>query len=77
MAIELTKQHVADLLENFVDYVNPDGEHDPWFTIDEVVRQFPFEVPLGQPLGWLEELEAEGSIERGADEIGPHWRWKP
>ena len=76
MPAQLTKQHVADLLENFADYVNPAGDLDPWFTIDEVVRQFPWEVPMGQPLGWLDELEAEGLVERGADDVGPIWRWK-
>jgi hypothetical protein len=75
MAIRLTKQHVADLLENFADYTNPSGRHDPWFTIDEVVRQFPFEVPLGQPVGWLDELVAEGLVERASDDVGPVWAW--
>lgn len=71
--METTKQDVEVLLENFNDYVNPAGDEDPWFTLDEINQQFAWEdIPDAQLRAWLTELIAEGKVEIGA---GGKWRW--
>ena len=42
--METTKQDVEVLLENFDDYVNPAGDEDPWFTLDEINQQFAWDA---------------------------------
>ena len=74
---DVTKDEVADLLENFVDFVNPDGVHDPWFEVTEINQQFAWDdVPLATLEGWLSELVAAGKV---FTRIGPggerEWRW--
>jgi predicted transcriptional regulator len=75
MSHQTTKQDVADLLENFKDYVNPDGVRDPWFTLAEINQQFAWEdIPEDTLRQWLEELTVEGKVVMG--EPGVEWRWE-
>ncbi len=69
---ETTIEDVATLLENFVDYVNPDGDEAPWFTIDEINQQFAWEdIPEATLSDWLSELLRAGN----AVFYGGRWRW--
>lgn len=69
---QTTKEDVATLLENFVDYENPDGKFDPWFTLNEINQQFAWVDIDSQTLfSWLDELEAEGKVQH----VGEKWRW--
>ena len=71
--METTKQDVEVLLENFDDYVNPAGDENPWFTLDEINQQFAWEdIPDEQLRVWLTELIAESKVEIG---VGGKWRW--
>ncbi len=73
MAVTTERGDVEVLLANFADYRNPDGEEDPWFTLDEINQQFAWEdIPDEQLRVWLTELIAEGKVEIGA---GGEWRW--
>ncbi len=72
--IETTAKDVAHLLETFADYVNPDGEDDPWFTLAEINQQFAWEdIPDDLLTEWLTELSFAGKVEVSTD--GPEWRW--
>ena len=71
--METTRQDVEVLLENFDEYVNPAGDEDPWFTLDEINQQFAWDdIPDSQLRVWLTELVAEGKAEVRA---GGEWRW--
>lgn len=74
---ETSKDDVAALLANFVDYVNPDGETDPWFTLDEINQQFAWDDISEEVLRtWLKELAADGHVESGLRTDGRWvWRW--
>lgn len=55
--ITTTKADVADLLQNFSDYVNPEGDLDPWFTLKEINQQFAWEdIPDDTLTEWLDEM---------------------
>lgn len=71
------KQDVRDLLENFAGYVNPAGEHDPWFEVTEINQQFAWDdVDETQLVEWLDELVAEGVAESRMNAQGRvEWRW--
>jgi len=71
------KQDVSDLLENFAGYVNPAGEHDPWFEVTEINQQFAWDdVDETQLVEWLDELVAEGVVESRMNARGRvEWRW--
>lgn len=71
------KQDVSDLLENFAGYVNPAGEHDPWFEVTEINQQFAWDdVDETQLVEWLDELVAEGVAESRMNPEGEReWRW--
>lgn len=71
------KQDVSDLLENFAGYVNPAGEHDPWFEVTEINQQFAWDdVDETQLVEWLDELVAEGVAESRMNVQGRvEWRW--
>lgn len=75
--IQITKQDVSDLLENFADYVNPDGVHDPWFEVTEVNQQFAWEdIPEETIEQWLNDLVAEGKVFRRVNAEGhQEWAW--
>ncbi len=73
MAVTTERGDVEVLLANFADYRNPDGEEDPWFTLDEINQQFAWEdIPDAQLKVWLSELMAEGKVEA---RDGEGWRW--
>ena len=70
--METTRQDVEVLLENFDDYVNPEGVENPWFTLDEINQQFAWEdITEPQLRAWLTELIAEGKVEGHKGK----WRW--
>ncbi len=71
--VDTTRRDVEVLLANFADYRNPEGEEDPWFTLDEINQQFAWEdIPDGHLKLWLSELIAEGKVEA---RDGEGWRW--
>jgi hypothetical protein len=73
---ETTKEDVAVLLQNFEDYVNPDGDLDPWFTIEEINQQFAWDDVDDQTLDeWLTELEEEGLATSEIQQNVRVWRW--
>ena len=74
---ETTKEHVEILLENFSDYVNPDGIEDPWFTLAEINQQFAWEdIPEDTLEEWLAELSEEGKVGIQTNDQGElEWRW--
>ncbi len=73
MADTTERKDVEALLTNFADYRNPEGEEDPWFTLDEINQQFAWEdIPDTQLKVWLAELMAEGKVEA---RDGEGWRW--
>ena len=73
MADTTERRDVEVLLANFADYVNPAGDEDPWFTLDEINQQFAWEdIPDAQLKVWLAELMAEGKVEA---RDGEGWRW--
>ncbi len=73
MADTTERRDVEVLLANFADYRNPEGEEDPWFTLDEINQQFAWEdIPDGHLKLWLSELIAEGKVEA---RDGEGWRW--
>ncbi len=73
MADTTERRDVEVLLTNFADYRNPEGEEDPWFTLDEINQQFAWEdIPDAQLKTWLAELMAEGKVEA---RDGEGWRW--
>jgi len=73
------KQDVSDLLENFAPYVNPAGEHDPWFEVTEINQQFAWDdVPLDTLETWLGELVEEGkALTRQNPDGRQEWAWNP
>ncbi len=73
--METTKQDVEVLLENFDDYVNPAGEENPWFTLDEINQQFAWEdIPDATLVEWLTELVTENKVQ--VRELhGGEYRW--
>lgn len=74
---ELTTQDIADLLENFSDYINPDGEHDPWFTIAEVNQQFAWDdVPRQELTEMLDALVARGWAVTEEQDGERVWSWQ-
>ena len=73
MADTTERGDVEVLLANFADYRNPEGQEDPWFTLDQINQQFAWEdIPDEQLRVWLTELVAEGKVEAL---IGGKWRW--
>ena len=75
MSNQTTRQDVADLLENFKDYVNPEGALDPWFTLKEINQQFAWDdIPDETLRQWLAELTAAGKVHYG--HVGKVWRWR-
>ena len=76
MAHQTTKEDVATLLENFSDYINPSGEEDPWFTLDEINRQFAWEdIPNDTLTGWLEEMIKDGQVATEDQDDEDVYRW--
>jgi len=72
MELVTTKEDVSSLLENFSEYVNPDGREDAWFEVSEINQQFAWEdVPEETLTEWLEELVAENLVEAS----GEGYRW--
>ncbi len=70
--METTKQDVEVLLKNFDDYVNPAGEENPWFTLDEINQQFAWEdIPDSVLEGWLSLMVEAGTVEN----LEGKWRW--
>lgn len=52
-----TRDDVEVLLENFKDYVNPEGKHAPWFTLKQINQQFAWEdIPEDTLRVWLSDL---------------------
>lgn len=73
---QTTKQDVADLLENFQGYVNPDGVSDPWFTLTEINQQFAWDdIPDDTLKEWLGDLFMDGHIEVELQQDGEAYRW--
>jgi hypothetical protein len=73
---ETTKADVATLLETFTDYVNPDEEHDPWFTLAEINQQFVWDdIPDDTLNEWLREMIEEGHVRMEAQEGEAVYRW--
>ncbi len=69
---ETTREDVATLLENFADYVNPDGQEDAWFTLVEINQQFAWEdIDDGALAEWVSELIREGKVTQKGNEV----RW--
>ncbi len=75
--METTKQDIEVLLENFDDYVNPAGDENPWFTLDEINQQFAWEdIPENVLNGWLSDLLDAGKVEGRLPTPGAtEWRW--
>ena len=71
----LTRMHLETLLSNFAHFTEPDGTPNPWFTYDEVVRQFAGEFPDRQPRIWLAELVSEGKAKHARREGKEVWAW--
>lgn len=71
----VTREEVADLLSQFSGYLNPMGELDPWFTVEEVKQQFIFDLEDGDLLTWLDEWEDDGVVETEVQEGEQVWRW--
>ncbi len=70
--METTKQDVEVLLENFDDYVNPAGDENPWFTLDEINQQFAWkDIPDSVLEGWLSLMVDAGKVENQEGK----WRW--
>lgn len=77
MAIETTKDQVEQLLGNFADYVNPEGDHDPWFTLAEINQQFAWDDIDDVTLeGWLGEMVEAGHVIFDVQEDGKVWAWR-
>lgn len=73
MAVVTERKDVEVLLANFADYRNPEGEEDPWFTLDEINQQFAWEdIPDEQLSAWLMQLKTDGKVE---ERLGGSWRW--
>ena len=67
------RKDVEVLLANFADYVNPAGDEDPWFTLDEINQQFAWEdIPDSTLEKWLSDLVTAGKVEVRR---GGAWRW--
>ena len=77
MTHKTTKQDVADLLENFADYVNPETRQpDPWFTLSDINQQFAWDdIPDETLKEWLGDLFMEGHIEVELQQDGEAYRW--
>lgn len=74
---QTTKFDVEVLLKNFEDYVNPDGEHDPWFTLDEINQQFAWEdIPKLKLRKWLREMEKAGDVVSQREGLHKVYRWQ-
>ena len=70
--LETTPEDVAHLLENFAEYVNPDGKEDAWFTLEEINQQFAWEdISTSTLAGWIGNLIAEGKVTQKGNEV----RW--
>ena len=70
--MKTTKQDVQVLLENFDDYVNPAGDENPWFTLDEINQQFAWDdIPDSVLEGWLSLMVDAGKVENQEGK----WRW--
>lgn len=70
--MQTTKLHVQALLENFAEYVNPEGQWDPWFELGEINQQFALEdVSEDQLYSWLQDFVDEGLVEQGPE----GYRW--
>ncbi len=60
------QQDVETLLANFADYVNPAGDENPWFTLDEINQQFAWDdIPDDVLEGWLSLMVEAGKVEHG------------
>lgn len=76
--METTRQDVEVLLENFDDYVDPAGDENPWFTLDEINQQFAWDdIPDAMLVEWLTELALAGKVqvEILPDEDRRKYRW--
>ena len=80
--LETTLDDVAVLLETFADYVNPNGDKDPWFTLVEINQQFAWEdIPEITLADWLSELVRAGKVAQRAGSrprgktASSEWRW--
>jgi hypothetical protein len=72
MADTTERRDVEVLLANFADYRNPEGEEDPWFTLDEINQQFAWDdIPEATLVGWLSALVVANKVEVD----GGKWRW--
>ena len=70
--LETTREDVAHLLENFADYVNPDGEEDAWFTLAEINLQFAWDdIPQATLADWVSDLIRAGKVVQKTNEF----RW--
>lgn len=75
--ITTTKADVAILLETFADYVNPDGAHDPWFTLAEVNQQFAWDdIPDAELTEWLDALVTDGKAVSEIQDDERVWAWQ-
>lgn len=71
-----TAADVAFLLENFSNYMNPDGEHDPWFTLAEINQQFVWDdLEPSELVSILDKLVVEGKAEARTEGQDVEWRW--
>ena len=70
------KFHVEVLLKNFANYVNPEGEHDPWFTLPEINQQFAWEdIPDSTLEEWLQEMIESGDVRTDVQDNEMVYAW--
>lgn len=70
------RQDIEVLLANFADYVNPAGDEDPWFTLDEINQQFAWEDIAASTLKeWLSDLAIAGKVALRDEREEREWRW--
>ncbi len=70
------RKDVEALLANFADYVNPEGDEDPWFTLDEINQQFAWEnIPESTLKEWLSDLVIAGKVALRDEGEEREWRW--
>lgn len=73
---QTTKEDVAALLENFADYVNPEGKLDPWFTLSEINQQFAWDDVADDVLtAWLNDLVLANKAVTEIQEGEAVYRW--
>ena len=68
---------VEVLLQNFADYINPDGEQDPWFTLPEINQQFAWEdIPDSTLESWLQDMIARGDVRTDVQDNEVVYAWR-